>query len=113
MGKPRRNFKINNNKKKNDTQQKKNMENVKTLFIDGKRVVGIINEDTYVFGSKSMLVKPYDHNKLCPLYEKEINNMKYELSEKDKFPKYKENNDIWGNESSYSLIEVYPHKKNI
>jgi hypothetical protein len=94
-------------------RKKKNMENVKTLFIDGKRVVGIINEDTYVYGSKSILIKPLDINQMCPLYKKEINNIKYKLSEKDKFPKYKENNDIWGNESSYSLIEVYPHKKNI
>lgn len=109
MGRPRRNFKVNKNQ--NQTKNKQNIEDVMTLFINDKRVIGIINEDTYVYGSKTLLVKPYNIYKLCPLYEKDIQDFNYYKNGFDKFPKYNINNEVWGNESPYSLIEVYPHKK--
>jgi hypothetical protein len=80
--------------------------------INNKRVVGEIwpSKDK-IYGSISQLVKPYDYTKLAPFQLIDNNNKEYLKNAIDKFSKYEVNDNVWGKESAYSLIHVFPHKK--
>jgi hypothetical protein len=90
MGKRRGNFKITNrNKEKYVPKQKYDLSQYK-----GKRIIGYINKETPIVGSKSELIKPSNIYSLSPfeLYEKKIN--EYRKRETMIFKKYMSDSSI-------------------
>lgn len=104
MGKRSKNFKLNNsNKNKNKNKNKNNIE-VK----DERRIIGWIGNEIPIYGSKAMAMNEFRVNDISPIITNHNKRILYNRCAFNKFPEYKENTDIWGNETSRSLIHVLP-----
>ena len=88
MGRPSRNFKPTNNKKKYTPKLKYDPNKYK-----GKRIIGYLYDNTPIIGSKSELIKPLNSS-MAPyeLYDKKEN--EYIKREMFLFKKYMSNSDI-------------------
>jgi len=88
MGRPSRNFKPTNNKKKYTPKQKYDHNKYKE-----KRIIGYLYDNTPIIGSKSELIKPLNSS-MAPyeLYDKKEN--EYIKREMFLFKKYMSNSDI-------------------
>tara|TARA_B100000902_G_scaffold376779_1_gene408284 strand:- start:286 stop:564 length:279 start_codon:yes stop_codon:yes gene_type:complete len=89
MGRPSRNFKYTNNKKKYIPKQKYDLDKY-----EGKRIIGYLYDSTPIIGSKSQLIKPLNNSSMAPyeLYDKKEN--EYIKREMFLFKKYMSNSDI-------------------
>lgn len=98
MGKRSGNFKITKRNKKKVSKQKPEE-------LNNKRIIGYCNEES-IYGSHiiNKTYINYDNN----IYEISLIKKKYIYNN---FPVYKKSMDIWGNETPYSLIHVFPQRK--
>ena len=89
MGRPSRNYKPTNNKKKYTPKQKYDLDKYK-----GKRIIGYLYGGIPIVGSKSELIKPLNNSSMSPyeLYDKKEN--EYIKREMFLFKKYMSDSDI-------------------
>ena len=88
MGRPSRNFKPTNNKKKYIPKQKYNPNKYK-----GKRIIGHLYDSTPIVGSKSELIKPLN-NSMAPYELNDKKENEYIKREMFFFNKYMSDSDI-------------------
>ena len=83
MGRPSRNYKQSNNKKKYTPKQKYDPDKYK-----GKRIIGYLYGGTPIVGSKSELIKPLNNSSMAPYELKEKKENEYIKREIFLFKKY-------------------------